>query len=817
MILSKLNVKITDLFEFNLHFNKGLNIIYGPNESGKTTLLHLFRYILYPFEKKSKPWFLDYLQSKATIYFLENSYEIYYDKNKQRFIPNDSLFKSIALNIDFKTFKNSFSISIEDLISFDFLTHLKNRTDILLQATSISDFKNISNIKQEFDKKLSSLFKERGKNPVINSLIIEINKLEKDIEYLKSQIEQFDDEYISLEELSKKELSLKRKLNELKDRIDLNNKLLTPFDSYLDIVVLENRKSELESELLVKNEDYKQVKELQSNIENVKREIENIEIEVSVLGKKLDEYNNNQVDENVLMRILALFNEVKMLDENELLENLKNLENSSFYKLISKYDVKDFKVILIGLTEKKDKLKVKIENLDRKIETMKAEQNKYKNAFILFGVLSLVSLFLVKKDVLIGLVGFTIFLFLSFFIFNKGRKLNKDLKLIEKEKDDNQKELDTTIDEIKNFELEGEITLKDLQKFFDDIEQTADEYKGLQGHLKKIKELKILCKEIGLKLEDAEFEKKIKMMLANSDYRQKLVNDKVVYEEKLQRKREQLRLLENKINDKLKELGVESLEDLEKGVERYNELISLEKEIIVKKERFQKLFGLKYESYKIKINSLNKYDIEKEINKLQEEISIYEDELNSILKSKSEINGKLKILVNKSELSEKEGTIELLKEKLKYNIQIYLDYFYAFNLLENTLKRFEKEFQPELLQKASVYFEKVTDGRYKKIITDFEGDYFVEGSNTQIKTIEQLSSGTRDQLFLALRLAFIDFIDNELNLPIFFDEVTANFDEEREDLFIKSLKMLSDKRQVFLFTCKYSLAEKLKSFVFKIG
>lgn len=817
MILTKLNVKINDLFEFNFQFNKDLNIIYGPNESGKTTLLHLFRYILYPFEKKSKPWFLDYLQSKATIDFLENSYEIYYDKNKQRFMPNDSLFKSIALNINYNIFKNSFSISIEDLISFDFLAHLKNRTDILLQATGISDFKKISNIKQEFDKKLSSLFKERGKNPVINSLISEITKLEKDIEYLKSQIEAFDDEYTSLEELSKNELNLKRKLNGLKDRIDLNNKLLAPFDSYLDIVVLENRKSELESELLVKNEDYKEVKELQSNIESVKREIENVEIEVSVLEKKLDEYNNNHVDENVLMRILALFNEVKMFDENELLENLKNLENSNFYKLTSKYDLKDFKVILIDLIEKREKIIAENKSLAKKVEEIKINQKKNNKIFILFGVLSLVSLFVVKKDVLIGLIGFAIFFLLSFFSFNKGRKLNKDLKLIEKEKDNNQKELDKTKDEIKHFGLEGEITLKELQKLFDDIEQTANEYKTFKGHLEKIKEIKNLCKEIGLKLEDAEFEKKIKMMLANSDYRQKLVNDKVVYEEKLQRKREQLRLFENKINDKLKELGVESFEELEKGVERYNELISLEKEIIVKKERFQKLFGLKYESYKIKINSLNKYDIEKEINKLKEEISIYEDELSSILKSKSEINGKLKILVNKSELSEKEKTLELLKEKLKYNIQMYLDYFYAFNLLENTLKRFEKEFQPELLQKASVYFEEFTDGRYKKIITDFEGDYFVEGSNTQIKTIDQLSSGTRDQLFLALRLAFIDFIDNELNLPIFFDEVTANFDEEREDLFINSLKMLSDKRQVFLFTCKNSLAEKLKSFVFKIG
>ncbi|NNF27618.1 MAG: hypothetical protein HKN73_10405, partial [Gemmatimonadetes bacterium] len=73
-----------------------------------------------------------------------------------------------------------------------------------------------------------------------------------------------------------------------------------------------------------------------------------------------------------------------------------------------------------------------------------------------------------------------------------------------------------------------------------------------------------------------------------------------------------------------------------------------------------------------------------------------------------------------------------------------------------------------------------------------------------------LSTGTREQVYLALRLAIIDHLDARgERLPLFMDEAFVNWDAGRRDRAFELMAHISKTRQVFFFTCHPEMAEEL--------
>jgi len=75
-----------------------------------------------------------------------------------------------------------------------------------------------------------------------------------------------------------------------------------------------------------------------------------------------------------------------------------------------------------------------------------------------------------------------------------------------------------------------------------------------------------------------------------------------------------------------------------------------------------------------------------------------------------------------------------------------------------------------------------------------------------------MSSGTRDQLFLALRLATLEWrLDANEPMPFIVDDILINFDDERSKATLKALADLSKKNQVILFTHHTQIVEDAKA------
>jgi uncharacterized protein YhaN len=123
--------------------------------------------------------------------------------------------------------------------------------------------------------------------------------------------------------------------------------------------------------------------------------------------------------------------------------------------------------------------------------------------------------------------------------------------------------------------------------------------------------------------------------------------------------------------------------------------------------------------------------------------------------------------------------------------------------LEKAKEQFEIEHQPEVLKAASELFTTLTEGRYRRILLPIgENQVRIENDANCWLLPEQLSQGTREQLFIAFRLGFLQQLkEHSIICPIFMDDIFVNFDTKRLRLAVKTLKAWSKQHQIFFFTC----------------
>ncbi|MEZ6127890.1 MAG: AAA family ATPase [Planctomycetaceae bacterium] len=125
-------------------------------------------------------------------------------------------------------------------------------------------------------------------------------------------------------------------------------------------------------------------------------------------------------------------------------------------------------------------------------------------------------------------------------------------------------------------------------------------------------------------------------------------------------------------------------------------------------------------------------------------------------------------------------------------------------------RRFEKENISGTLTTASAYMHRISSGRYHKIWAPLGENFLcVDDEYSRTFRVEQLSGGTREQLFLAIRFALVrEFARRGVELPVVMDDLFVNFDEERTDAAVDCLiEIANEGLQVLFFTCHQHLAE----------
>ena len=135
----------------------------------------------------------------------------------------------------------------------------------------------------------------------------------------------------------------------------------------------------------------------------------------------------------------------------------------------------------------------------------------------------------------------------------------------------------------------------------------------------------------------------------------------------------------------------------------------------------------------------------------------------------------------------------------------YVRFKVAGQILKREIDLYRREHQDPVLKIASRYFSELTCGAYQGLKSDVDdnGQPVLVGAtkDARSKTVELMSSGTRDQLYLSLRLATLEWrLEKHQPMPFIADDLLVNFDDARSDATLRALSDLGTKNQVILFT-----------------
>lgn len=233
---------------------------------------------------------------------------------------------------------------------------------------------------------------------------------------------------------------------------------------------------------------------------------------------------------------------------------------------------------------------------------------------------------------------------------------------------------------------------------------------------------------------------------------------------------------------------------LEKNNEKITEEIEQDNKVI--KEESNKNKQQIIEKYKEKnINDLlyiNDYQnyiskIEETINNNRIRIKGLEIEYNAIVPQLDEM-----VVLEEKREADKEKLAELREKESIINIAI-----------ENLMDAYEEmktTITPKFTKNLSESIQKISSNKYNKVTINDENGMIIENNRGEYVEAIKLSTGTIDQLYLALRLSMIDELSKE-NLPIILDESFAYSDNNRLKNMLQYLTSDLNNHQTIIFTC----------------
>lgn len=134
----------------------------------------------------------------------------------------------------------------------------------------------------------------------------------------------------------------------------------------------------------------------------------------------------------------------------------------------------------------------------------------------------------------------------------------------------------------------------------------------------------------------------------------------------------------------------------------------------------------------------------------------------------------------------------------------YIKVYTAAKLLRWSIERFRESKQGPMLARASEVFYGLTAGAFKKLAVDYESEPLKlsgQRATGELVDIEGMSEGTRDQLYLALRLAALELhLQQTAPLPFIADDLFINYDDSRARAGLAALARLSEMTQVIFLS-----------------
>ena len=205
---------------------------------------------------------------------------------------------------------------------------------------------------------------------------------------------------------------------------------------------------------------------------------------------------------------------------------------------------------------------------------------------------------------------------------------------------------------------------------------------------------------------------------------------------------------------------------------------------------------------------------------LKERLSAVENQISRHMEKRGELTANIQNLALDRQLPVKLLELAMIEKRLEQAIERWRVLAAACKILDQIRSTYESQRQPETLQEASAYLERLTQGRYHRVWTPLgEHALRVDDAEGRSLPVEILSRGTREQLFLSLRMALAaGYARRGAALPLVLDDVLVNFDADRASAAAAVLRdFAAAGHQLLVFTCHQHISNIFASLGVPVG
>ena len=202
------------------------------------------------------------------------------------------------------------------------------------------------------------------------------------------------------------------------------------------------------------------------------------------------------------------------------------------------------------------------------------------------------------------------------------------------------------------------------------------------------------------------------------------------------------------------------------------------------------------------------------------EIERRDGDIQNLNQEKSELDQT--IGSQRTELSKMDGSaraadlaeeIQILLGGLGNDVENYARLKIATKVLSLAIERYREKSEGPILKNTAALFKQITNGSFEGIRAEYDdkGQPVIVGirqKDKEIVSVEGMSDGTTDQLYLALRLAGLEmYLETNEPIPFIVDDILIKFDNHRAIAALNALADISQKTQVIFFTHHRHLVE----------
>lgn len=256
----------------------------------------------------------------------------------------------------------------------------------------------------------------------------------------------------------------------------------------------------------------------------------------------------------------------------------------------------------------------------------------------------------------------------------------------------------------------------------------------------------------------------------------------------------------------LADLGVENQSQLEELMSLKQQFLSLEAEENELSQRIKSIVGgiVPYDTVVRLLESTTGSELEKRWDTLGQRIQQAEERIAVLLQRQGETSQEMKTLASDRRLAEAKLELASLEKQIASCADHWRTLGATSAMLEKVCEVYETERQPETLREASAFLKQLTDGKYVRVWTPLGKNALrIDNDKNQSLPLEVLSRGTREAVFIALRLSLAAAYSRRgVTLPLVLDDVLVNFDTIRAKSAAKVLQDFAALgHQVVMFTC----------------